>query len=345
MEPLSLLGLGLALLFLVVLHLGLKQRTAQRRATQREAASTTSEPEAATAPAAASETEGASQRGRRLRDGPHPRYAARLDVGCSDEGKCWFDIVGESSYQGTLRLIAGERLLNEEPVNVDCLIAPEPENPHDAGALAVYIEGSGKVGYFSREDLAGAYGALRDRLAEENAAGYCRGKLTGGWEEDISIGVRLALMRPSQARGGSDSAPTGPRPSSPQGPVPPDDWFLRHRILLPPGKGWLSLIEENDCQAELRRLAQDRDVARETVGFTAVLVPADGGVIVCAEGGSPVGRLGRSDTARFADLVAHLEAQRAVATCGGWVTFEHGRLGAKVTVPGPKSVMEVLRQA
>jgi hypothetical protein len=247
--------------------------------------------------------------------------------------------VGEASYQGTLRLIAGNRLLNEEPVDVFCLIAPEPDNPFDAGAMGVYVEGAGKAGYFSRDDLAGDYGPLRDRLTQAGATGRCRGTLTGGWEEDIHIGVRLALMRPSQVRGESSTADAD---VASQAPTPPDGWFLRHRIELPAGKAWLSLIEENACQPELRRLTDDHDVARETVGFTALLTPADGGVIVCAEGGGPVGRFGRSDVTRFAEVIAHLEAQDAVATCGGWVVPEYGRLGAKVTLLGPKAAMKAI---
>jgi hypothetical protein len=267
MEALPLLGLGVGLLVLLVVYVRLKQRAA----------------------ASVSETAATRRTVRRLRDGPHPQLTAVMEVGCGDDGRCWFDIVGEASYQGTLRLVAGNRLENEEEVFVDCEVAPEPDNPHDSKALAVYIAAVGKVGYFSREDLAGEYGTLRDRLAQASAVGRCRGKLTGGWDEDAYIGVRLALMRPAEVRGEPViSAGLG-------GLNAPDGWFLRHRVDLPAGKAWLSLVDEYDCQAELRRLAEDRDVARETVAFTAVLVPPEGGVLVCADGGSPVGRLGRGD--------------------------------------------------
>lgn len=272
--------------------------------------------------------------GRRLRDGPDPRFANRIDVGCEGE-RCWFDIVGESSYQGALRRIAGDRLLNEEEVFVRCVVASEPDNPSDPNAVAVYAEGFGKVGYFSRDDLAGTYGLLRERLIAEGAVGTCIGRLTGGWEEDIHIGVRLALMLPSTLRG--EPSREKRRLDAPEG------WEGRLRVPLPIGKAWINLIDERLCQENLQRLAGDRDVARETVAFNAVLVPGLGEATVCAlddddkEVGA-VGCLGRSDVARYSDVLVALDGMGAVGLCSGWVISERDILGARITLKSPKAL-------
>src|SRR4029079_6316548 len=64
----------------------------------------------------------------------------------------WYDVVGESNYQGTLRRADGGRLQAGAEVIVPCVVIPEPTNPFDPNALMVQIEGFGKVGYFARDD-------------------------------------------------------------------------------------------------------------------------------------------------------------------------------------------------
>jgi hypothetical protein len=81
------------------------------------------------------------------------------------EGQEDLEVVGEASYQDNLWRIVGARRFQDGRVREDvyAVLAAEPDNPYDANAVAVWIQGL-KVGYLSRED------ALRYRpglLAQE----------------------------------------------------------------------------------------------------------------------------------------------------------------------------------
>lgn len=67
-----------------------------------------------------------------------------------------------------------------------------------------------------------------------------------------------------------------------------------------------------------------------------------GSVVVCADGSDVVGRMGRSDVARYSDLFAMLEAEQLAATCGGWVIQEGDQLGARISIKSPKAPMKEL---
>jgi tetratricopeptide (TPR) repeat protein len=69
------------------------------------------------------------------------------------EGRDDLDVVGEASYQDNLWRIVGGRHSPEGRVReeVYAVLAAEPDNPYDANAVAVWIQGL-KVGYLSRED-------------------------------------------------------------------------------------------------------------------------------------------------------------------------------------------------
>jgi hypothetical protein len=69
------------------------------------------------------------------------------------EGREDLEVVGEASYQDNLWRIVGGRRSPEGRVREDvyAVLAAEPDNPYDANAVAVWIQGL-KVGYLSRED-------------------------------------------------------------------------------------------------------------------------------------------------------------------------------------------------
>jgi hypothetical protein len=69
------------------------------------------------------------------------------------EGQETLEVVGEASYQDNLWRIVGGRRSPDGRVREDvcAVLAAEPENPYDASAVAVWIQGL-KVGYLSRED-------------------------------------------------------------------------------------------------------------------------------------------------------------------------------------------------
>ena len=69
------------------------------------------------------------------------------------EGREDLEVVGEASYQDNLWRIIGGRRSPDGRVREDvyAILATEPDNPYDANAIAVWIQGL-KVGYLCRED-------------------------------------------------------------------------------------------------------------------------------------------------------------------------------------------------
>ena len=107
------------------------------------------------------------------------------------------DIVGESNYQDALLNIAGGHNRAGHEIECQAELRPEPNNPYDSNAVAVFIDGR-KVGYLGR-DVAADY---LTRLAETGAAGAtvrCNAKIVGGWRtnqhDSGHFGVRLGLPR------------------------------------------------------------------------------------------------------------------------------------------------------
>jgi hypothetical protein len=69
------------------------------------------------------------------------------------EGREDLQVVGEASYQDNLWRVAGGRSSPNDRVRVDvyAVLVAETENPCDANAVSVWVQGL-KVGYLSRDD-------------------------------------------------------------------------------------------------------------------------------------------------------------------------------------------------
>ena len=104
-------------------------------------------------------------------------------------------IVGTSHHQDLLRKIGGEALRRGEHVAFTALLVPEPENPHDPNAIAVVAQGLGPIGYFGRREAL-RYRGLAQELRRRDAIGVCEAFLTGGWDDEASIGVKLEIEGP-----------------------------------------------------------------------------------------------------------------------------------------------------
>jgi hypothetical protein len=63
------------------------------------------------------------------------------------------EVVGESRYQDALWSVVGGRCREPVRYETDAVLEPEPDNPYDANAIKVVIDGF-VVGYLSREDAA-----------------------------------------------------------------------------------------------------------------------------------------------------------------------------------------------
>lgn len=105
-------------------------------------------------------------------------------------------IAGTSHRQPLLSRIAGDALRKGEHVAFTALIVPEPGNPHDPNAIAVTADGLGPIGYFARRDAL-RYKAMAEELIRQGAVGVCEAFLTGGWNEEATIGVRLEIEEPA----------------------------------------------------------------------------------------------------------------------------------------------------
>jgi hypothetical protein len=108
-----------------------------------------------------------------------------------EDGYC--AVVGESHYQDALR--ATSHLCSvglEGRPTFTAVLVPEPDNPYDTNAIAVYSH-EGKLGYFSRDSAI----AYRELFAEVKRLGYqggaCEAYLTGGEADKPSFGVVLHL--------------------------------------------------------------------------------------------------------------------------------------------------------
>ena len=89
------------------------------------------------------------------------------------------EIVGESYYQDALAEIAGPKTPAGVDLDVRARLVPEPDNPHDSNAVAVYIQGR-KVGHLPR-DMAAEWAETLRRRGDPRAVVEVDANITGGW--------------------------------------------------------------------------------------------------------------------------------------------------------------------
>jgi hypothetical protein len=89
------------------------------------------------------------------------------------------DVVGESRYQSELREICRVRSPDASWLRVIALLRPEPHNPYDSNAVAVFI-GSHRVGYLSREDAEIFHATLDECELEGEQETACQALVKGG---------------------------------------------------------------------------------------------------------------------------------------------------------------------
>ncbi len=112
------------------------------------------------------------------------------------DGQAELKVVGESHYQENLLAVIGHPDLASERVRVDmsAVLMPEVDNPHDANAISVDVNGL-KVGYLSRED-ARQYRpgllALQKRVGKPIALA---GVIVGGGMREDGVGQLGVFLR------------------------------------------------------------------------------------------------------------------------------------------------------
>lgn len=97
------------------------------------------------------------------------------------------DVVGESHYENELNRILG----SEREATFTASLVPEPANPYDSNAVAVYEVGHGKVGHLDRETAAQWQPVLREIKDRFGVTVTCDAR--AGGRHDGPIGVTLDI--------------------------------------------------------------------------------------------------------------------------------------------------------
>lgn len=117
------------------------------------------------------------------------------------------EVVGESFYQEAFEEIVGPRRHQSANAEVMAFLIPEPDNPHDPEAVAVFVQlphqgDIRKVGHLSRHS-AQRYRSVLRRVVDQNQVPACNARITGGWyrgkSDQGSFGIGLDLARPQDA--------------------------------------------------------------------------------------------------------------------------------------------------
>ena len=108
------------------------------------------------------------------------------------EGDELVRVVGTSHYQEALLELSGRQADEEIRLDKIATFVPEPDNPHDANAIAVHIDGR-LIGYLSRGE---------NRRWLDVVAGHEIGceAMIAGKQGTTGLGVFLRLPTPTEAR-------------------------------------------------------------------------------------------------------------------------------------------------
>jgi collagen type III alpha len=116
------------------------------------------------------------------------------------EGDDLVSVVGTSHYQPALAEISGR--IGDEEIRFEtrATLVPEPDNPHDANAIAVHVANR-RVGYLSRDEnprWQEIVKALTEHGHVAAAEAMIAGRGPGGGTSNL--GVFLRLPTPTEAR-------------------------------------------------------------------------------------------------------------------------------------------------
>jgi hypothetical protein len=108
-------------------------------------------------------------------------------------------VTGAPHYQEELAAAAGPKRPGGVEDRRRFALVAEPDNPHDANAIAVHVEGGAKVGYLPREE-AQRYGRLMDAVAARGRRPVTDGVILGGdADRDSLFVVWLHVQDPYEA--------------------------------------------------------------------------------------------------------------------------------------------------
>jgi hypothetical protein len=113
-----------------------------------------------------------------------------------------YEITGWMHHQEALEKIVGGRRDAAIFCRINALVAPEPENPHDPHAMAVYSAAGALIGYVRREEAV-EFGRELAAIAGPGAV-QCRALVSGGYVDKLGgvapWRVKLDVLRPLELR-------------------------------------------------------------------------------------------------------------------------------------------------
>jgi hypothetical protein len=115
-------------------------------------------------------------------------HNANLAAATLLRGQDTLEVVGESHYQGDLWRLAGGSSVDRVRFAVAAVLLPEPENPYDANAVKILIDGR-LVGYLSRDDAAVYLPGLRRLMALHMSPIALKGQIVGGGQREGRLGM------------------------------------------------------------------------------------------------------------------------------------------------------------
>ncbi|MFC6157254.1 HIRAN domain-containing protein [Kribbella jiaozuonensis] len=118
-------------------------------------------------------------RGRIASQRPKPAHAAAAPTIQMLGGHEDLEVVGESNYQPALWEICGRQLGQRVRHPIVGVLVPEPQNPYDSNAIAVFVEGH-IVGYLDRQTASLYIQGLHELMASSGAYIALDGVVVGG---------------------------------------------------------------------------------------------------------------------------------------------------------------------
>ncbi len=106
-------------------------------------------------------------------------------------GEFDIDVVGESHYQDNLEIVASESGRGWDD-DLQAWVVPEPDNPHDKNACAIYIDDL-KVGYLRRQNAKEFKELIKLLDLDKYSKIGVKARLVGGTNNKPSFGVILDM--------------------------------------------------------------------------------------------------------------------------------------------------------
>lgn len=250
--------------------------------------------------------------------------APRVDI--SSPGEPRFDIVGEA-YREAEILAAVDRTSSPRDVEFETLgiaeLVPEPDNPHDSGAISVRLDGQ-CVGYLPAENSADFYPVLA-RFISSGVVPTVRTRVWGVTRfvrsrnpDELKSAIRVAL------RSAEDVLPINSIPVEPH-------------FLIPQGRS-IQVTGEQDHLDVLAKYVQPTGSSRIVVILRPIArkskTPST--VLEVLLDGQRVGQLTPAMSASLMPMVE--EARRHNRSTAAWATLSGSRLATEVVLKAMRAV-------